>query len=48
MKMDIPDILTIVAVIFMVICKVCFSMPLSKIAIAFLGLSILLAIVKRL
>lgn len=46
--MDIPDILTIVAVIFMILCKVCLSMPLSKIAIAFLALSILLAIVKRL
>jgi hypothetical protein len=46
--MDIPDILTIVSVIIIIICKVCFSAPLSKIAIVCLIFSILLSIIKRL
>lgn len=46
--MDIPDMLIIVNIIIMIICKVCFSAPISKIAIVCLGLSIFLSIVKRL
>lgn len=46
--MDIPDILTIINIIIMIICKVCFSAPISKIAIVCLAVSILLSIIKRL
>lgn len=46
--MDIPDILLIVDVIIMIICRVCFSAPFSKIAIVCLVFATLLSIIRKL